>query len=69
MGLEAENTMMTLFTQSCSGQVKAGTASCYACQCLIENKTLKGILTQIEEGVHESSSFAYHGFGGLQEIQ
>jgi hypothetical protein len=66
--LMVKNGMMMLFARSCSGRIEAGTGSCYACQHLIKNKTLEGILTRIEEGVHENSPFTYHGFSGLQEM-
>jgi hypothetical protein len=30
--------------------------------------TLQGILTRMENGIHENTGFAYHGFGGLQQM-
>jgi hypothetical protein len=39
-----QNRVMTLFSQSCSGWAEARASSCHACQCLIENKILEGIL-------------------------
>ncbi|KAF8165869.1 hypothetical protein B0H34DRAFT_671602 [Crassisporium funariophilum] len=35
---------------------------------LSANATLQGILTCIEDGIHENAGFAYHGFGGLQQM-
>jgi hypothetical protein len=34
----------------------------------IQNKTLEGMLTRLEEGVNEKLAFAYHSFRGLIEI-
>jgi len=60
---------MTLFARSCSGLVKEdGNNSCRACQNLLANKTLEGIITCLEEGVDENASFAYHGFQCLIEM-
>jgi hypothetical protein len=32
------------------------------------NAILDSIFTQIADGIHENTGFAYHGFSGLQEI-
>jgi hypothetical protein len=65
---KVKNGMMTLFAQNCTGQVDVGASSCRPCQHLVKNQTLEGTRTRIDEGVHENSAFAYHGFSGLQDM-
>jgi hypothetical protein len=65
---KVKNGVMTLFARSCSGKVKAGATSCIACQHLVRNVYLEGIITRIKEGVHENTPFAYFGFSGLLEL-
>jgi len=63
------NGQMTLFARSCSGLVKKDNDnSCRACQNLLANKMLEGIITRLEEGADENASFAYHGFRCLIEM-
>jgi hypothetical protein len=63
------NGQMTLFARSCPGLLKKdGIDSCRACQNLLKNKMLEGILTCLEEGANENASFAYHGFHALIEM-
>ncbi|KAF8170592.1 hypothetical protein BJ912DRAFT_1025317 [Pholiota molesta] len=60
---------MTLFSRSCCQHVEDhGPKTCNTCQQLAHNSTLEGIRTRMEKGVHQNSTFAYHGIGGLQEM-
>ena len=65
---KVQNGVMTLFTQSCSGWAEVRAGSCRACQRLVKNKILEGVLMRSEEGVHENSGLTYHGFNGIQEM-
>ena len=38
---------------------------CYSCATLSENANVIGIINRIEDGVHSSAPFQYHGVGGL----
>ena len=38
---------------------------CYSCATLSENANVIGIINRIEDGVHSSAPFQYHGAGGL----
>jgi hypothetical protein len=63
------NGQMNLFARSCPRLLeKDGIDSCCACQNLLKNKTLEGILTRIEEGANENVPFAYHSFRTLIEM-
>ena len=64
------NGVMILHARSCNGvgPKTRGTQSCRACQDLQKNTHLKGIRTRMDEGVHESTNFAYHSFNGLIKI-
>ena len=62
------NGVMTLFSWTCIGLVKEAGQSCRPCQLLRGNSTLEGILTRMEEGVHESAGYAYYGFSALSEF-
>jgi len=63
-----KNSVMSLFARSCAGYSKGESFACQPCQQLLKDKILEGVLTRIAEGVHENAKFAYHGFGGLQEM-
>lgn len=63
-----KNGMMKLFARSCHGLSEGSGTACQPCRQLIKNETLENILTWIEDGVHENTGFAYHGFSGLQEM-
>jgi hypothetical protein len=59
---------LMLVSRSCLRTIPAGrTGPCQPCRTLSENKTLQGILTRAEKGVHENTGLAFHGFGSLQE--
>jgi hypothetical protein len=62
------NDKMTLFARSCTGQSEKGVESCRPCQHLGKNNSLEGILTRLEDGVHENAGFGYHGFSGIHKI-
>jgi hypothetical protein len=62
------NSVMTLFSPSCPGKPQGGFESCFACQQLVKNGNLEGIIERIEQGIHDNSKFAYHGFSGLHEM-
>ncbi|KAJ2922530.1 hypothetical protein H1R20_g14566, partial [Candolleomyces eurysporus] len=59
--------MMRLFSRACQAPAK-GENVCRACQDLESNTVLEGIQQRMEEGTHENSAFAYHGFGSLIEV-
>ncbi|KAF8176089.1 hypothetical protein BJ912DRAFT_1033585 [Pholiota molesta] len=59
---------MLLFSKSCRKRTEEGCASCRPCQQLASNSTLEGILTRLNNGVHQNSTFAYHGISGLHEM-
>ena len=61
-----KNGTMKLFTHGCHGSSGGGT--CQPCQQLKKNKALEKILMRMEDGTHENTGFAYHGFSGLQEM-
>jgi len=63
-----KNGMMKLFARSCRGLSEGSGTACRPCRQLVKNETLENILTRIEDGVHENTGFAYHGFSGLQEM-
>jgi len=62
------NGIMTLFARKCTTSTNRGTQTCRPCQQLINDTTLEGILTRIEDGVHPNAQFAYHGISGLQDM-
>lgn len=62
------NGEMTLFARNCTGQSEQRAKACRPCQHLKDNKNLEGILTRLEDGVHENVGFGYHGFGGIHEL-
>lgn len=60
---------LVLHSQACKTRVQSGGhAQCKPCCALEENEVLAGILTRMEEGVHQNARLAYHGFGGLRAI-
>ena len=63
-----KNGVMKLFARSCRRLSEGSGTACQPCQQLVKNETLENILTWIEDGVHENTGFAYHGFSGLQEM-
>ena len=63
-----KNGVMKLFARSCRSLSEESGTACQPCQQLVKNKTLENILTRIEDGIHENTGFAYHGFSGLQEM-
>ncbi|KAF8219043.1 hypothetical protein L208DRAFT_1089348, partial [Tricholoma matsutake] len=63
-----KNGVMKLFAHGCNGLSEGKGEACQRCQQMVKNKTLEGILTWIEGGIHENTGFAYHGFSGLYEI-
>jgi len=63
-----KNGVMSLFAHSCTGLSGEEGQACQPCQQLIKNKTLEGIFNWIENGSHERTGFAYHGFSGLQDM-
>ncbi|KAF8232752.1 hypothetical protein L208DRAFT_1270353 [Tricholoma matsutake] len=62
------NGKMLLFWQSCTGPTEGDTRSCQLCQRLCTNQNLEKIVSQIKDGVHKNTDFAYHGFSGLHEL-
>jgi hypothetical protein len=66
----AQNGEMVLFPKSCTRilKEKAAAPSCWECQQLCRNENLERIVSQIKDGVHKNTAFAYVGFSGLQEI-
>jgi hypothetical protein len=58
---------MSLFSQGCTGMANEATP-CRQCEQLCTNQVLEKIVSQIKNGIHENTEFAYHGFGGLHEI-
>jgi len=64
-----KNGVMKLFARNCRGVSEGfGSTACQPCQHLIKNDKLKNILGWIEEGIHEKTGFAYHGFNCLQQM-
>lgn len=64
-----KNGVMKLFARNCRGVSEGfGGTACQPCQHLIKNDKLRNILGRIEEGIHENTGFAYHGFNSLQQM-
>lgn len=63
-----KNGVMKLFARGCCGLSEGSSPACRACQQLAKNENLEHILTRMEEGVHENTGFAYHGFSSLQQM-
>ena len=63
-----KNGVMKLFACGCHGSSEGVGVACQPCRQLIKNKTLEKILMQMEDGIHENTRFAYHGFSSLQEM-
>jgi hypothetical protein len=63
-----QNSIMTLFSWSCMGKPEGSFESCRACRNLAKTDILQGIVDRIQDGVHETVGFAYHGFGGLCDL-
>lgn len=60
---------LMLVSWSCSQMISANTSqSCQSCQMLSSSTTLQGILTRIENSIHENTGFAYHGFSRLHQM-
>ncbi|KAF4612577.1 hypothetical protein D9613_012728 [Agrocybe pediades] len=62
------NGQMVLFSNSCRRVCAEGNEVCLECQHIGKNEVLEGILLRSENGVHENSSFAYHGMTGLHKL-
>ncbi|TFK70649.1 hypothetical protein BDN72DRAFT_870211 [Pluteus cervinus] len=64
--------VMTLYAQTCSdadrGLVEREFTSCKACRQLKRNDILMGIMERLQDGVHESLSWEFHGLAGLREL-
>ncbi|KAG6847748.1 hypothetical protein H0H93_006221 [Arthromyces matolae] len=61
------NRQMILHSKACkSGLISVGT--CSPCRDLVSNKQLVGIISRMENGVHENLQYPYHGFATLIEV-
>jgi len=58
---------MSLFSQGCTGMTDEA-RPCQHCQQLRTNQVLEKIVSQLENGIHENTQFAYYGFSGLHEL-
>jgi len=65
---EVNNGVMTLFSRTCSHTLPSPNTACRSCASLPKNKSLEGIITRLENGVHLKLPFIYHGVGGLIEV-
>ena len=63
-----KNGIMTLFARNCCGLSEGSDTTCQPGQQLIQNERLENILWHMEDGIHENTGFAYHGFSSLQEM-
>ncbi|PPQ83076.1 hypothetical protein CVT26_011922 [Gymnopilus dilepis] len=62
------NNAMSLISRACEGFCKDGQTCCMACRSLARNKTLEGILVRMEDGIPETTQYAYHGIDGLIQL-
>jgi hypothetical protein len=66
---DCETGTMSLFARGCTEiLMDESPGSCSACQKLVKNKTLEGILNRIEKGVNVKARHTYHGISGLREV-
>jgi len=63
-----KNGVMKLFSRNCRGSSKGSDTTCQPCQQLIQNERLENILRRMEDGVHENTGLAYHGFSSLRKM-
>jgi len=63
-----KNSVMKLFAHGCRRLSEGLDMACQPCQKVIKNEKLENILRRMEEGIHENTGFAYHGFSGLQRM-
>ncbi|TEB26937.1 hypothetical protein FA13DRAFT_1795190 [Coprinellus micaceus] len=59
------NGSMVLLSHCCEGDARGTGRVCHACQALVENKWVVGILQWMMHGTREGTVWAYHGVAGL----
>jgi hypothetical protein len=64
-GIAQNGSTMTLRSVMCK---QTSAKVCPSCALLGEDSYLKGIISQLEEGVKESTNLMHFGIGGLHEI-